>query len=853
MTPHANPEAAKTRARGWSAATFAAVILVIGARPAAAAPAGVSAQAASLSAAAPSGFDMLMQPQTALIDVYYGGKRVGAAMADYRPGFIRFARADAVMKMIPHLADADKVRAALAEDMPAHADLACAEEVSGRCRRLRPDAIGVIFDEAAFRADVFVNPAYLDVDTPLTSRYLAPPPARPSVTGVFGGEVSGSDVTGATYDVNARIIAAFGDAHLLVEASQSSTIGLEVEQLAAAVDRGPYRAEAGLLSSPGVDLIGQGRFYGASVSTQTDTLANRDAISATPIVVYLANKAQVDLLRSGRLLSSRAYDAGNQVIDTAGLPDGAYILTLHIREAGGYTHDETRSFSKSANLPPLGMPQFFVSGGLLARNFATGLPPTAGPFAEVGYARRMTSALALDGAAAFVDGHVLAQAGATYMGALGLQMRTALLASSEGGVGLLVTSSLNWRSTMLTVDLRDGWGRFDVSPPASGNVNQAQLLMQDNFAPALSGLQVSASYALSWRGAQYGLLAAYHAAPLSKSSHAFGPSVDMPIRLFDKGLRLIASATETERGVQAYVGFRLLFSRPHASVYSDAGVSSMNTAGRRETGPVGDLVATVDRTDPRWGDAALTAGYSQTLDAGTATAGAQVRGDEGDFSIHLDRDLSGASPQTQYGAGFMVGAALTPSRAAIGGASGGDSGVIVEVEGAPPAAAFEVLINDTPRALLKAGRRLSIMLPAYRAYTVRLAPRSAAALDFDTSARAVTLYPGVVQTLSWAVESVVEVFGRALDEQGRPVAQAVIQGGRYPGLSDDNGFFQVEVSGDAILRFQRGPTGGCEIALKGVAAGADPLALRVKAGRALTYAQDQMNPAIGRAGVHGDR
>ena len=83
------------------------------------------------------------------------------------------------------------------------------------------------------------------------------------------------------------------------------------------------RGAASVLCYSAFDFTGQSRMYGFGVGSQLDSRADGDQIAGAPLVVFLAHRSQVDILRDGRLLSSRFYDAGNQTLDTAYLPQGA--------------------------------------------------------------------------------------------------------------------------------------------------------------------------------------------------------------------------------------------------------------------------------------------------------------------------------------------------------------------------------------------------------------------------------------------------------------------------------------------------------------------------------------------------
>src|SRR6185437_1135057 len=112
-----------------------------------------------------------------------------------------------------------------------------------------------------------------------------------------------------------RTILSLGSARIQTDASYASKLGVVVDDLAAEVDRRDLRYSAGLVWAPGLDLTGQRRIVGLGLGTQFDTRTDRDVLEGTPLVLFLATSAQVDLIVDGPLVTSRTYGAGNNVLD----------------------------------------------------------------------------------------------------------------------------------------------------------------------------------------------------------------------------------------------------------------------------------------------------------------------------------------------------------------------------------------------------------------------------------------------------------------------------------------------------------------------------------------------------------
>jgi len=109
-----------------------------------------------------------------------------------------------------------------------------------------------------------------------------------------------------------------------------------------------------------------------------------------------------------------------------------------------------------------------------------------------------------------------------------------------------------------------------------------------------------------------------------------------------------------------------------------------------------------------------------------------------------------------------------------------------------------------------------VFLQPYHAYSVRLRPVDAAPVWYDSAARQFTLYPGNVEHVQWHVESLLTVFGRAVREDGTPVAEAAVTSKRGISLSNAQGYFQIDTSANDLLSFDSGNGNICAIRISGL-------------------------------------
>jgi hypothetical protein len=785
-------------------------------------PAATNSSAATIETDAPAGFDGLSRPREIVTDIYFGGRKIGEASAVSRPGSLRFDDPSKVAALVPNAMDPAALAAALAGELPTNSNLVCSDVRPRNCGDLAPTAAGIIFDEDHFRADLFVAPAMLRA-IPLHEQVYLPTPAAPlSLTSSAGVALSGSTGGPASYNFQNRTILGFRNARIRSDSSYASHFGFVFDDLVAEVDRPDMRYSGGLFWAPGLDLIGQRRIVGVGAGTQFDTRLDRDDLAGTPIVLFLSQPARVDMLVDGRLVGSRAYDAGNNMLDTSGLPDGSYGLLLRIHEASGAVREERRFFVKNAQIAPVGRPLYFAYAGMLA-NTRRGAPVSLSRtlYYQLGTARRLSTAFAVDASVIGTQKKPMAEIGAWFLSSAA-RIRVAGLVSSAGDHGeMLQVLSANLGGFDLNFDLRhitsrDGrplipvpssFGGFDSDVPTAAQIGS-------------TFTQASGSVGYRLGTAYISVVGSLRKDKGAGSDYSVGPQLQWPVvNRFGFQLTVEANAQRTRFTRAGFVGFRILSGRGNLSFANGTGYSTRSSSDgsvRSSGRPTGTLSAQYSYQGDDRTQVALGGGIDRSLDSTIGHVGGYAYTRLGSARADVLRAF-GDKGGTQYGVTLQTGFAADPHDMVLGGRDLNESALVVTVAG-PADYAFEVLVNDQPRGRVTGGDRLPLFLQPYRSYRVRLKPLDAAAVSYDPSAREVTLYPGNVQHLGWQVERMFTVFGQALRADGRPFADATIQSRHGIGESDGNGYFQVDTGEGEKLRFTDAGGASCEVALGSVKA-----------------------------------
>jgi hypothetical protein len=765
----------------------------------------------------PAGFDELARPREVLVDIYFAGQKIGEAVAVASPGTVQFKDPQKVLDLVPDLTSSAQLLEALAKGQPSHADQVCSSPTAKECGTLSPDLVGIIFDEARFRVDLFFAPALLRPAENAGDHYLEPPTAPLSLTSSLGVAISGSSSSSTAYNVQNRTVLALRGARVRADSAYASGLGIIVDDLVGEIDRRAMRYSAGLFWAPGVDLTGRRRIVGLGMGTQFDTRADRETLQGTPLVLFLQQPARVEFLVDERLVGSAGYSAGNNLLDTSMLPDGSYPLLLRIHEQGGRVREERRFFVKNAQVAPLGQPLFFAYAGMLA-NTQPNRPVTLSrtPYYQTGVARRISGALALDLSVLGTGDKNMAEAGAWLM-SRAARVRVAGLVSTAGDKGALVQVASSGRGSLnFNFDLRRIWtkdGRpllplpayvdnFGSTPPTGAQVGNG------------SYIQMSGSVGYSVGTAYLSVIGTLRHDKGLPSDYSVGPHVSWPV-INRNGIQLVldAEVQRTRTTTATFAGFRLLFTSRGVSMVATGGRASRSSSSggnRSGTRAIGSLAGEYSHQSSDRTEYSLGGGFDRNLDSTNAHAQGRLYTSVGSARADLLKRLDGPSG-LQYGLSLQTGAAVSRHVAALGGRDIEESALVVSLDGEGTGPSFEVLVNDQPRGRVRAGSSLPLFLQPYHRYRVRLRPSSQGAVDYDSSAREITLYPGNVEYLHWMPRALFTVFGQAFWPDGKPVANALVQSARGIGETDAKGYFQVDVAAGDLLEFDARSGGACHV------------------------------------------
>jgi len=767
-----------------------------------------------LTGTAPAGFEELARAQTVLVDVYYGDRPLLSTMAIYTAQTIAFNRPDEILSAIPDLTEVEPVRSALIGVLNSNSQAICTGSNRADCGVLSPEVAGVIFDAGRFRVDLFVSSQYRTNPERPRRKFLPASESSFSFVQNFSGNFTGSDSGSDGVTVSSFSTFANRENRAVAIASYSSADDVTIDRLFAQRDFEGRQYVGGLFRTSGrvPSFSGENDLLGLRMASSLDTRNDLEFSRGTPIDLFLSTRARVDVIKDGRLISTRFYDPGNQLLDTWNLPDGAYDITIRITE-NGQVREETRFFTKSGRVPPKDQALFTLEAGeVMFRRTGELFPEDSGAFlVRGGYSRRLTDSFGIDFGGAGTSADQMLEAGIFQIATLPgtrdayYELQFDTFGSAEGDYGYAFNGFIRYRRFSFNFDHREVVKRDDPVPDSEDTY---QLIPEDLEQTSLS------MHVPLWAGSM-GVSASRNRRAGGETRDSQSVTVRYPVLRNRFGLLEVnADVNRTDGAFSAFVGVRF-------NLWRDRWSGSVTPAYQYADEDLGmDDGFRVDGS-ASWHDPDSGIGNMRLTADGSVGKASNRLGSSMDWQHFLGRTLAAVehvdrdgTESTQYSASFNT-SMLTDGKAwTFGGQNTDTSAVVIDLEGEAPETDFEVLIDGFRRGYAPAGRSTAIHLPPFRTYEVRISPRRANFVSFEDRIEEITLYPGNVHRLTWEIADLLVVVGRVRDRDGNALVNAVLENAHGVATTDSHGYFQAEVlrpGADGVVLEFRDQKGRCRV------------------------------------------
>lgn len=756
----------------------------------------------------PEGFEDMSTAQLTHVDVYFGGQRIVSTMATFDSLSIQFRDPASIVRSIPQISHPQAVISAISGLLALHSEDICSDEQAQDCGILSPIIADIIFDVEQFRAQLFINPLYLENQFLNSEQYLPAPQQQFSSIHSFSALVSGGGDAKDQSQLGNRSIFSRGKTRLLSQTSLLPGEGLLLDTLRLEHDEKKWTFALGSMDSVGLisPLVTTKRYLGLrtarTLNLRTDLLLGK----SSPIYFFLNERSRVEIFKAGKLISSRFYSTGNQQLDTSSLPSGTYEITLRIHNRFG-EKEQKHLFTRSSLLPPINHALHFFEFGAFTEPHSIEnrhRSPQASDeyFAHIGSRFRLKNNMG--GEFALLTSPELEdtlQAGLYYF-LPNLSLQTGLLYGDDQSRGQFINLGIRHRVFSLNLN------HYNLDSEPQTTLDENSLLRQGSKTNLTLGSRFMGGALLA------------RATQLDNSS--VGDTTEYSLKydrpLFRQGasrIDLTVNGTMNDEDETLILGLRYLFSGTrHKKSFSTRWIESKHKQNKGL------------QIDGRISSTQLK---RNSQAAGQNTLFAKINNQSQSLGLRLERDYpygvgfvetqtvhQDNIDQTLYSAGAYASVTTESSGFTMRGSKAGQAGLVISLqEGQKQDSAekYDVLINNQVAKMSSHSGKQLILLKPYQQYNISLKSKAKKLIHFDASRQKITLYPGNVTHLKWKITPVFVVVGQAVHTDQSAVKNARITNLKEFSATDEYGWFQIELTNMKTLQLQSGDGKNCSISL----------------------------------------
>jgi hypothetical protein len=754
----------------------------------------------------PAGFEDLTGPQTNQIDVYLHNKALVSTLVTYNFETLSFKNPEIVVNNIEDLIDPSVILKILNRPLETNTHKLCLQHVeSNDCGTLKPNIVGIIFDESRFRLDLFINPLQLKTKTVYQTKYLPSPEEKLSTLHTLNLNLSGTDETDDNFNIQTNSIVAFGETRLTAQSNYTNDEDFVIDELSLISDQPGWEAEGGVFDSEtsSSNFLSVQDIIGFRTKSSTNTRADLTVSEGTEIFIFLNQRSRVEVFKDNRLIDAKFYEAGNKQLDTSRFPDGAYQISVRIRDENGSERREEYFYIRNSLLPPIDEPQYFIEAGSVADvKQDSVLPESSGNYLiHTGGAIRLKENLAVAAEIANTNQESMAQAGIVHVAA-GLQSQVSVMTTTENDWGVSLRENWATEKFSLNLDLRhlhegnenDNTDKLDF---VTGDMTQASASLSHEL---LGGR-------VFWR---YGHIDSQSTAKSETYSINYKRSV------YRRNGLNVDWAFEVNKDSDDYLvdtGLNFNLRKNNDTYQLSAGHQSRKVNNIEDDDVTGSASWQHNTRSPSYGR--LQSRLFHVRESTFNTTGINVTSDSrhGYNQVEIGNTQEDGRDTLGYAVRSQFNLASDFNHLSLGGSGYSSSAVIIDLVGQPEGSKFEVFVDRQSAGFAKVGSKTVIPLAAYGTYDIRLQSRAESFVTFDESAKQVTLFPGNVNTITYTVKRVLILIGQVLRPDGSAFANARIDNVSSFSGTDERGWFQVETGKVESLTFKKSNGEMCAVKL----------------------------------------
>ena len=762
----------------------------------------------------PAGFEDLDQKIDTLVTVYFGNTPIIGTFATVDNQIINFKDPAEFINLIDNIKDKQTVIESLSGDLPTNSTSSCFPVRNEGCGTIDAKIAQIIYSPDIFRADLIINPKYLTVEDSVKKDYVQSNQKGISTITSFNNIFSGSNLKSEqdNYSINGSHLISYGNFNFKSNYNYSNDQSLKFDDLLASYYRKDNKFEAGFSSLQDLRIIGSKNFFGLGASSFLQNRIDSGRVYASKIQLFLPYNSNIRIIRNGRVIHSRDYEMGNQIIDTSSLPNGAYDIEIQITDIRGTT-SHSEFFVKSSRMPPVDNPLYYFNIGFLedSNDSNRSLPQISDqPIVRIGGGKRINKSLGL-------IGNIVAA-----------QNQAAL----EGGIEYEIP---NWRFTnnnLLTTQ-RDYGLQFDLESHflqrklnfnfstrhifQGSDKEYSNPIAFDPVSNDSSFYSLNSNYLL-FNKTNIGFQVRRSQSGNSDYTYSYGPFFDKNIfRINNFNVNLRASLTKNNNETTYLFNIRTFYSKGHWSFSTNSNKSFNNVSANSSlTANSFDSNQTITWNDNDLLDEQLILGLNNQTDDNQQNS-QRFNWDYRSRWGRLDGNITHDYQKTAYNSNVQFSLISNKNKFALGGRNLLNSGIIINVDSKKNSdAKFDVLVGNSKVESVKANSHTPVMLAPFRKYSVTLSNTNEDLSDFDSKPLIAELMPGNVVALNWQSKQAAILIGSAIFEDGSKLANAVLKSSLESSVTDEEGNFQIYAYTDDHITATLNSGKVCLLELKGV-------------------------------------
>lgn len=767
----------------------------------------------------PAGFESLAGPRALFVDVIFNDRLLGSAAVLVEEDKLTFDEPELIVAMLDTVVADEALITSIASTQATHVDRLCfrtGDPVG--CGSVEPKPFALILDEDALEVTLFVDPVLQQIQSNNASRYLSAPQRR--ATAMLSLNAAANSFGGAPweYDLRGEGWFGYGPGYLrstLRFNAQENQVRLSSLALVHRLQN--YEVQVGTYSFAAGTALSSFDALGLRVSTTLQTRIDPEHAQGSELTVLLDRRALVKLFVDGRLYSTQSLDAGHVVVDTADLPDGSMIVETRILDPVSGERTEYHRFTRSTLLPPPDQNAMVFAIGSPLKAVAPGVLPDVHDIGIASFriARRMGERTAAALGFVQLDKLLLLQPEFILLNRyLTFQVSTSLGLHGQHGLGL---RSL-WRRDSLSATVSGEWFSY-------GSTNAPARVLGDerkSWLPQETG-QLSLSLDSLHGKTSLGLYGAIRQE--SDGEQTFNTdNIGLRVRrrFFERsGLRssLSFGLRSEHDQLSASMDFRLNFAARSRTTSLLLGAAQADSSRQLAGSSDDENLHSVIGYETRWRTERNSDWYFEGgLLATNALSSTSISLDAGLEHQRFSADIQSQRRKQDSIKAFSDTAVnlstqlvIDRSGFAFAGNDAVRAGFIVDVEGEPVDAVYDIIVNSAKHGIGRVGTPAFIALPPFAQYEIELRPRSLLASTLEQERFEATLYPGNVLRLTTKARHRRLLIATVVDVGGELLSNAVVQRDQGPLLIGTNGLLQVETSQGEIFKVQLADESTCEI------------------------------------------